>query len=372
MVWLPIVAVILSWLVFWRTRVGLRIRAVGENPQAAEGVGINVYLVRVGAVIVGQRDRGARRRVPVVRLPRRLQREHDPLPGLHRPGRAHPRQVAAVPDPVRRAALRALERRGRPTGRHRPELRPPDDDPLRRDAGRLHRPGHSPGGRRRSLRPERPLTLRWAVAGAAALVVGAAGPAAAPPAAVVWVQAGHQYPREPGYRNQTGAGGGPFGSEIGFTTRVAPKVVARLRALGIDARQTPGQVTPLGAPGAVFVSIHHGAPTDHAGVGYAVTGGGENWYHGEGSGTPSATPYPDSAPHRAPTTASPAVQASSLALARRLAAAFGRVHTPANGVRAAFDGVEKRDGNVRMMHFYGFYRTRADARVILEAGPAGA
>jgi hypothetical protein len=24
------------------------------------------------------------------------------------------------------------------------------------------------------------------------------------------------------------------------------------------------------------------------------------------------------------------------------------------------------------MHFYGFYRIRADARVILEAGPAGA
>jgi hypothetical protein len=186
------------------------------------------------------------------------------------------------------------------------------------------------------------------------------------------VQAGHQYPREPGYRDQTGAGSGPFGSEIGFTTRVAPKVVARLRARGIDARLTPGRVTPLGATGAVFVSIHHGALTDHAGVGYAVTGWGENWYHGEGSGTASPTPYPDSAPHRTPTTVSPAVDASSRALAGRLATAFGRIHTPANGARGAFDGVEPRDGNVRMMHFYGFYRTRAGARVILEAGPAGA
>jgi general nucleoside transport system permease protein len=53
MVWLSIAAVILSWLVLWRTPVGLRIRAVGENPQAAEGVGINVYLVRYCCVIVG-------------------------------------------------------------------------------------------------------------------------------------------------------------------------------------------------------------------------------------------------------------------------------------------------------------------------------
>jgi general nucleoside transport system permease protein len=51
MIWLAILAVILSWFVLWRTPVGLRIRAVGENPQAAEGVGINVYLVRYCCVI---------------------------------------------------------------------------------------------------------------------------------------------------------------------------------------------------------------------------------------------------------------------------------------------------------------------------------
>ncbi len=33
--------------------------------------------------------------------------------------------------------------------------------------------------------------------------------------------------------------------------------------------------------------------------------------------------------------------------------------------------MEPRDGNPRMMHFYGFYRTRAGARVILEAGAPG-
>ncbi len=196
-----------------------------------------------------------------------------------------------------------------------------------------------------------------------------AAPAGGP---VVWVQAGHQAPREPGYTDQTGASGGPFGSELGFTTRVAPKVVARLRAQGIDARLTPGRVTPLAAPGAVFISIHNGAPTDHAGVGYAVTGGGENWYHGEGDGTASPVPYADSAPHRPATTVSPSVEAGSRSLAERLAAAFGRIHTAANGAHGTFDGVEPREGNVRMMHYYGFYRTRAGARVILESGPAGA
>ena len=77
---------------------------------------------------------------------------------------------------------------------------------------------------------------------------------AVPPAApVVWVQAGHEAPREPGYTAQTGAGSGPFGTEVGFTTRVAARVTVLLRRYGVDARRTPGRVTPLGARGAVFV-----------------------------------------------------------------------------------------------------------------------
>jgi hypothetical protein len=193
-------------------------------------------------------------------------------------------------------------------------------------------------------------------------------PAGAP---VVWVQAGHQGPREPGYTAQTGAGGGPFGGEIGFTTRLAHRVVVRLRREGIDARETPGRVTPLAARGAVFISLHHDAAGGRAGIGRAVTGAGENWYHGQGTGTASPRPYADSAPHRRPTTVSLTVERRSLQLARILDVRFRHVHTPAHGANGPYGGIESRRGNPRMEHYYGFYRTRATARVLLEAGAPG-
>ncbi len=194
---------------------------------------------------------------------------------------------------------------------------------------------------------------------------------ATPPAPIVWVQAGHQGPREPGYTAQTGAGSGPFGSEVGFTTRLAARVVARLRAAGVDARRTPGRVTPYAARGAVFISLHHDSPGGHAAIGYAVSGAGENWYHGEGFGTASPVPYADSARHRPATTVSRAVERNSRNLATRLGATLGAIHTRANGAYGGFSGVEPRRGNVRMMRYYGYYRTRAGARVLVEAGAPG-
>jgi simple sugar transport system permease protein len=45
--------VFLTWVVMYRTPWGLRVRSSGENPHAAETVGINVIHIRYEAVIVG-------------------------------------------------------------------------------------------------------------------------------------------------------------------------------------------------------------------------------------------------------------------------------------------------------------------------------
>jgi hypothetical protein len=120
------------------------------------------------------------------------------------------------------------------------------------------------------------------------------------------------------------------------------------------------------------VSLHHDSPGGAAAFRHAITGAGENYYRGEGSGEPSPVPYPDSAPHRAATTVSPAVEDRSRALAERLSARFAAIYTAGNGAGGRFGGVQTREGNPRMMRYYGFYRTTADARVIVEAGAAGA
>lgn len=191
---------------------------------------------------------------------------------------------------------------------------------------------------------------------------------------VVWVQAGHLPPGEPGYKAQTGAGGGPFGSEQAFNTRVRDLLITQLKAAGVDARPNGALVTPLGSRGAVFISVHFDSPGGSAAIGHAISvpGRHENWYRGEGTGTASPTPYPDSAPHRDHTEVTPATERASKRLATAVAARYSRIFTPANGAGSRFRGVEPRNGNVRMMHFYGYYRTTATARILIETGAAGA
>ena len=52
MIWGSFVLLIVSWLVMFKSPIGLRIRSVGEHPRAADTVGISVYLVRYVCVVI--------------------------------------------------------------------------------------------------------------------------------------------------------------------------------------------------------------------------------------------------------------------------------------------------------------------------------
>src|SRR5690606_22436487 len=50
--WLVLAILLLSWFLLYRTPFGLRLRACGEHPQAANAAGINVYRMRYIAVLL--------------------------------------------------------------------------------------------------------------------------------------------------------------------------------------------------------------------------------------------------------------------------------------------------------------------------------
>jgi general nucleoside transport system permease protein len=52
MIWLAALTILSTWVVMFKTPIGLRIRAVGEHPRAADTVGISVYKIRYVSVVL--------------------------------------------------------------------------------------------------------------------------------------------------------------------------------------------------------------------------------------------------------------------------------------------------------------------------------
>lgn len=50
--WLVLLILLGSWFVIYKTAFGLRLRACGEHPHAADAAGVNVYFIRYIAVII--------------------------------------------------------------------------------------------------------------------------------------------------------------------------------------------------------------------------------------------------------------------------------------------------------------------------------
>ena len=50
--YLAILVAVLAWFIIFKTRFGLRLRSVGEHPQAADTLGINVYKFRYAGVLI--------------------------------------------------------------------------------------------------------------------------------------------------------------------------------------------------------------------------------------------------------------------------------------------------------------------------------
>jgi simple sugar transport system permease protein len=52
LIWISFAVLVASWIIMFKTPIGLRLRSVGEHPRAADTVGISVYGIRYAAVTV--------------------------------------------------------------------------------------------------------------------------------------------------------------------------------------------------------------------------------------------------------------------------------------------------------------------------------
>ena len=117
-----IVIVIILQVLLFRSRWGLRTRAVGEHPRAADTVGVNVIALRYRNVILGGIFAGLAGMADP-RVQRLVPERHDRQPRVHRAGGGHLRTLDADRRVRWRAPVHVLG-----GARHRHPLQPPPGD----------------------------------------------------------------------------------------------------------------------------------------------------------------------------------------------------------------------------------------------------
>ncbi len=165
LVYLVLVLVPVCYYLIFKTRFGLRLRSVGENPRAADTVGINVYRMRYYGVLLSGVMASLGGGLPFRLLPGPVCHGDDRRPRLYRPGGHDLRALEPVRRPLRlpafRLCRRAAVRRSGWGSPHPPPIfagtavRPDDCSP-----GGRHGPG-LPAGIRRQTLPENLRPAPW-------------------------------------------------------------------------------------------------------------------------------------------------------------------------------------------------------------------
>ena len=149
MIWLMFLTVFLSWVVLFKTPLGLRIRSVGEHPRAADTVGISVFKIRYAAVILSGVLAGLGGAYLSFGFGNAFNENMTAGPRLHRAGGGDLRQLAAVRGLRRLSPVRLLERaRAAASGLAAPALGPclrqsPPDPAVRSHARRARGRGRA-------------------------------------------------------------------------------------------------------------------------------------------------------------------------------------------------------------------------------------
>ena len=132
---LVVLLVVFTGWMLWRTAFGLRLRSCGENPGAAESLGVNVYRYKYIAVIMSGAFAGIGGGFLALVASSGFNERADRRPRVHRPRRDDLRQLAPRWDSGRSPSVR-LHGQLEPAGGRHGGARPAAD---RRDRQRFIR-----------------------------------------------------------------------------------------------------------------------------------------------------------------------------------------------------------------------------------------